>query len=569
MGQRASFVTTGASGPANLLLQLAISQARLPIVLATLGSNLFALALPLATLQLYDRVIPGKGYASLDVLAGALIVSLILDTMLRLGQGRMISWSAARFEHETGCAAVRSFLMAKPAAIEAVSPGVHVQRLNAVERLREFAVHQGLVALVDLPFAFVFLALIWLIAPPLFVVTLLFLALAFGGAWWTGIRLRRAVHQRAEIDDRRISFLLETFGASHTIKGAAIETSILRRYERLLEQAAGSGYTTAFISGVAQTLGSVSAQTLGFGVVALGAVLVLDHQLTIGSLAACSLLAGRALQPLLRAVGVFTQLYAVAEAAERLRSVLDLPGSRSLSANMREPDSAVLEFKGVSFGYTPERRLINDVSLRIEPGIAISLMSSTPGKSTLMRLAAGLLEPDAGEVTLGGIPLRELSPRTMSRAIGYVPQHTTLFRGSLMDNLTMFERDRNSIERATSLSAELGLDAHVMRLAQGYDTMVDDEGVFLPRGVLQRLTIVRALIRSPRIVLFDDANTAFDQEADLQLRRLFHRLKQEGGALVLVSHRPSLLAMADRSYVLSNGRLLDAPRPATAMPGAA
>jgi ATP-binding cassette subfamily C protein LapB len=157
----------------------------------------------------------------------------------------------------------------------------------------------------------------------------------------------------------------------------------------------------------------------------------------------------------------------------------------------------------------------------------------------------------------------------MSRNIGYVPQHTTLFRGSLMDNLTMFERDLNSIERATTLSAELGLDAHVMRLAQGYDTMVDDEGAFLPRGVLQRLTIVRALIRSPRIVLFDDANTAFDQAADQQLRQLFHRLKQEGRALVLVSHRPSLLAMADRSYVLSNGRLLSAPRPATAIPGAA
>jgi ATP-binding cassette subfamily C protein LapB len=265
---------------------------------------------------------------------------------------------------------------------------------------------------------------------------------------------------------------------------------------------------------------------------------------------------------------VFTQLYAVAEAAERLRSVLDLPGSRSLSA-VREPDSATLQFNGVSFGYTAERRLIDDVTLRIEPGIAISIMSSTPGKSTLMRLAAGLLEPDAGDITLGGIPLRELSPRTIARNIGYVPQQTTLFRGTLMDNLTMFERDRTSIERATGLSAELGLDAHVMRLAQGYDTMVDDEGVFLPRGVLQRLTIVRALIRSPRIVLFDDANTAFDQEADLQLRRLFHRLKQEGGALVLVSHRPSLLAMADRSYVLSNGSLLASPRPAMALSGVA
>jgi ATP-binding cassette subfamily C protein LapB len=222
----------------------------------------------------------------------------------------------------------------------------------------------------------------------------------------------------------------------------------------------------------------------------------------------------------------------------------------------------VLQLHGVSFGYTAGQPLIANANLRIEPGVAISLMSSTPGKSTLLRLAAGLLDPDAGDVTLGGTPLGELAPGTIARHVGYVPQQTALFRGSLMENLTMFESDRTSIERATRLSAELGLDAHVMRLAQGYDTMADDEGVFLPRGVLQRITIVRALVRSPRIVLFDDANTAFDQEADLQLRRMFHRLKQEGCALVLVSHRPSLLSMADRSYVLSNGSLLAAPRPA-------
>ena len=173
----------------------------------------------------------------------------------------------------------------------------------------------------------------------------------------------------------------------------------------------------------------------------------------------------------------------------------------------------------MSFGYSPGQTLIADVSLRIDPGEAISIMSSSPGKSTLLRLAAGLLEPDSGAIRLGGVPLDELSSRTLARHIGYIPQQTTLFRGRLMDNLTMFETDRTSIERATRLSAELGLDAHVMRLAQGYDTPVDDEGAFLPRGVLQRMTIVRALIRSPRIILFDDANTAFDHEADLQLRR--------------------------------------------------
>jgi ATP-binding cassette subfamily C protein LapB len=479
----------------------------------------------------------------------------------------MIGWSAARFEHETGCAAVQAFLRAKPSAVDADAAGVHVQRLNAVERLREFAAHQGLVALVDLPFALVFLGLIWLIAPPLVAVTAAFLLAAFGGAALMGMRLRLAVRERGEIDDRRMSFLLEALGASHTIKGAAVETAIVRRYERLVEQAAAAGYRTTFLLGMAQTLGNLSAQALSFGVVALGATQVLDHQLTVGSLAACSLLAGRALQPLLRAVGVFTQLYTVAEAAERLRIVLSLPPSRTLGAPLRNPADDVLELKGVTFGYAHDKPLITGADLRIEPGIAISILSSAPGKSTLLRLAAGLLEPDSGEVTLGGVPLSDLPPRTVARHVGYVPQQSTLFRGSLMDNLTMFETGRASVEQATRLSVELGLDAYVMRLAHGYDTMVDDEGAFLPRGVLQRLTIVRALVRSPKIVLFDDANAAFDHEADLQLRGLFQRLKQQGCGLVLVSHRPSLLAMADRSYVLSNGGLLAAPRASMAHAG--
>lgn len=562
MGKPVSLTKTFANGPSNLLLRLALSQSRLPIVLATLGSNLLALVLPLVTLQLYDRVIPGKGFASLDVLAAGLALALLLDILLRLAQGQLIAWSSARFEHEVSCSAVRAFLQAQPAAIEAAPPGVHVQRLNAVEPLRDFATHQGVVALVDLPFAFVFLGLIWYVAPPLFAVTMLFLMLAFGGAWITGMRLRSVVRDRAEVDDRRISFLLETLGAAHTIKGAAVETPIIRRYERLIEQAAAAGYRSAFMSGIAQASGNISARTLTFGVVVLGAVLVLDGQLTVGGLAACSLLAGRALQPLLRSVGVLNQLYTVSDAAKRLQAVLELPASRPSTASVREPRTGALELTGVTFGFTPDRPLIVNASLRIEPGETISLMSSSPGKSTLLRLAAGLLTPDRGTVTLGGVPLAEIAPERLARAIGYVPQNTALFRGTLMDNLTMFSSDRATIERATRLSAEIGLDAHVMRLAQGYDTVVDDEGLFLPQGVLQRLTIIRALVRCPRILLFDDANTAFDQDADLQLRRMLHRLKQEGCALVLVSHRPSLLALADRSFVLSDGSLLAAPRPA-------
>lgn len=566
MGQRASILGTAAPGPASLLFKLVAAQARLPTVLATMGSNLLALTLPLATLQLYDRVIPQHGLASLEVLAAALTLSLLLDVALRIAQGRMIAWSASRFEHEAGCAAVSAFLRAKPSAVNSDSPGVHVQRFNAVERLREFAAHQGLVTLVDLPFAFVFLGLIWIIAPPLFLVAAGFLAAAFAGAWLLGLKLRKAVHERAQIDDRRMSFLLEILGASHSIKGAAIETAILRRYERLVEQASAAGYRTTLLTGTAQGLGNVSAHVLAFAVMALGASLVLGHELTVGSLAACSLLAGRALQPLLRAVGVFTQLYTVAEAAERHNTVLTLPPSRASATAHPEPASSILQLRNVSFGYTPDHPLITDASLTVEPGAAISILSSSPGKSTLLRLAAGLLEPDSGEATLGGIPLHCLPPRTLARHVGYVPQQATLFRGTLMDNLTMFEPGRFWIDQATRLSKELGLDDYVMRLAQGYDTQVDDEGAFLPRGVAQRMTIVRALVRAPRVILFDDANTAFDHEADLQLKRLFQRLKQEGCALVLVSHRPSLLAMADRSYVLSDKGLLAVRRPAAPAP---
>ena len=338
-----------------MLWQMVRSQARFPIVLATLGSNLLALTLPIVTLQLYDRVIPDHGLASLQVLAAGLACSLILDVLLRVAQ-TFVGWSAARFEHDAGCIAVRSFLMAKPAAVEKEAPGVHVQRLNAIERLREFAVHQGLVALVDLPFAFIFLGLIWLIAPPLLLVSLVFIVIAFGGACFTGARLRQAVHARSDVDDRRISFLLEVLDAAHTIKGAAIETAILRRYERLLEQAAVAGYRTSFIGGIAQGLGGILGQILGFGIVALGAVLVLDHDLTVGGLAACNLLAGRALQPLLRAVGVFTQFYAVVEAADRLKSVLMLPASRNPAKSVKEPDGAVLSSTECRSAIRPDRR---------------------------------------------------------------------------------------------------------------------------------------------------------------------------------------------------------------------
>src|SRR5262245_1207453 len=527
-----------------------------PILAATAVINLLQLALPAVLLQVYDRIIPNQSLDTLTMLVIALGVVFVLDAVMRSARAALAGWAGARYEFAVGAAAVGRLLRADPRAAEADSVGVNLDRLSAIDQLRDFYANQGATVLVDLPFVVVSLLLIWMIAGPLVLVPLALLVLFAAAALAAGRRLRAALATRGQTDDRRMSFVIELLNGIHTVKAMAMETLMVRRYERLMNGAAQEVHRTAWLSGVAQNLGVAFTQVTAVAVAACGSVLVLDERLTVGGLAACTMLAGRALQPMLRAMGIWTHFQAIRVAHARLQALFALPLEPGFGGRAIAVTRGALSFSDLHFSYDGKRPVLAGVELEVRAGECIGISGGNgSGKSTLLAILGGLRAPDRGSVILDGEPLEGADRRYLSGAIGYLPQHCQLFHGSILDNLVMF-RGRAFVDEALKLAGELGLDEYVARMPQGYETVIDSAAHDqLPGGVRQRVAVIRALVQKPRIVLFDEANTALDMESDAKLKGLLKRLKGET-TLLLVSYRPSLLELAERRFELADGVLV-------------
>jgi ATP-binding cassette subfamily C protein LapB len=527
----------------------------MPIIAATLVINLLSLALPAVLLQVYDRIVPNNSVDTLYLLIIGLAICFVLDAVLRSARAALAGWSGARYEFRIGVAAVERVLHGDPRAVENASVGVHLDRLSAIDQLRDFYANQGATVLVDLPFVFLFLGFIAVIGGNLVLVPIVLMVIFGWAALRTGARLRDALTSRGVIDDRRMSFIIEVLTGAHTMKALAMETLMIRRYERLMNSAAQEVYRTAILSNVAQNLGAVFTQIASFAVAAFGAMSVLDNTMTLGSLAACTMLAGRAMQPMLRAMGIWTQFQSIRVAHERLANLFDMPMEAGYGARPITVDKGTIAFDNVHFSYDGRREVYGGLSLAIGAGECVGISGGNgAGKSTLVALMAGLQMPNSGVVRLDGHDLRGVDRRSYVRAIGYLPQHCTLFTGTILDNLVMF-RGRKYHDEALRLAGELGLDEYIARMPHGYETRIDSSAHDqLPGGVRQRIAVVRALVEKPRVILFDEANTALDQQSDAKLRRLLETLRGKT-TMVLVSYRPSLLELADRRFELIKGEL--------------
>jgi ATP-binding cassette subfamily C protein LapB len=525
------------------------------------------MALPIVILQVYDRNLPNLAIDTFAALAIGLCAALVLDAALRAAQSNVASWLAAKYEHGTGLAAFDHLLGADIAAFEEVSTGVHVDRMQSVDVLREFYSSQAGLILVDLPFIAVFLGLTWFIAGSLVLVPLV-LVLLFGLlSLILGARLRGALARRYDTDDRRYDFVVEALRGMHTVKSMAMEAMMVRRYERLQGRSAASVAELSRLGSISQGASFAFSQIAMAAVVAVGSLPVIEGRLTIGALAAATMLTGRALQPVQRTVGLWAQYQGVRLARAKLAAVMAIPGERPAppAALARPPLAGQIELRDVVFRHPGAAGAVLDgVSLVIEPGETIGITGENgSGKSTLLALIQGLLRPTAGAVLLDGHDMAGLDPAWVRSQIGYMPQNGCLFQGSMLENLTMFEEGER-VGQAIELSRSLGLDEVVTRLSRGLDTRLGDAVVEpLPESVRQRIAMVRALAGLPPIVLFDGANAALDQESDLTLRSLLERYRGSR-TMVLASLRPSLLSLADRCYRLGGGRLvrIPVPRPA-------
>jgi ATP-binding cassette subfamily C protein LapB len=286
--------------------------------------------------------------------------------------------------------------------------------------------------------------------------------------------------------------------------------------------------------------------------------MVMSGNISVGSLAACTFLAGRAAQPMLRAFGAWTQFQGVSVARDQIERTLNLPQEKKDDAEPIGALSGRVSLRDLSFGYGDDpTEILSSVNLDVGPGETVGITGANGcGKSTLMYLMTGLLRPSFGEVLLDDCEPSQFDPQSVRSQICFIPQIGSLFNGTILDNLTMFRGD-DYAEEALYQAERLGLNDIIALLPAGYETIVGDganDG--LPGGVKQRITIARALALNPdpTLILFDEANSSLDRESDEKLKEVLATYCGHA-AMVLISHRPSFLKLADRVYGLRDRTL--------------
>lgn len=528
-----------------------------PILVGSIAINFFALATPLALLQVYDRIIPNQAVETLTIIVMGLVGIMCVDAVFRYARSCLVIWYAAQLDHALNVTLVDRFLETPSQQFEKETPGGYMDKLGAIETIRDFEGGQSRLLMLDLPFVSAFLALIWIIGGSLVFVPIALFGVLVVVTAISGSALRKVLSDRWEFDDRRYSFIVETLNGIPAIKSMAMEPQIQRRYERLLQTGASATYRTIELGGIAQSFGAVFAGVTMVSVVSVGALLVIDGTLSMGSLAACTLLSGRTIQPLLKGLSLWTQLQSVDVAREKAASLLDLPGGIATDNENSIPALAgQIELRDVSFRYgegLPD--IITNVSAKFRPGEMISITGGdNSGKSTFIRLISGELAPTSGKVMVDGMEVTGPHQKALSKWVAYIPPHPVTFQGTILENLSMFQTG-DAIDNARLAAQAIGLEEDIHRLPEGYDTKVNT-GIAeqMPMGFLQRMTIARALAQKPQILMFDEANNTLDAGGDRKVMKALEVLKG-GPTIIVITHRPSLMRLADRRLNLTNGCL--------------
>ena len=534
---------------------------RWDVLLASLFINLTTLALPLVILQVYDRILPNQAVDTFSLLVFGLLIAAVLDGVLRVARSAILAWKGVQYEHTEGMYSIERVVHSDLVKFESDSIGSYLDKMESLKKVREFYSGQNILMLVDLPFVLVFLSLIFVFAGKMVLVPITVIGIFVVISYITGKKLKLALEQRSSADQRRQDFLIEILQGIHTVKAMAMEALMLRRYEKLQAQSAASVYEVSRINSVVSGLGSTFSQIVMISFVGIGSIYVVSGELTVGALAAGTMLSGRVLQPALKAMGLWTQMQAVNIAGEKVNEMLSLPLEALKENSQPATIKGEIELRDVHFVHEgSDTELLSGISLHVQPGEAIGIFGANGvGKTTLINLIMGFVNPTQGEVFLDNQNIKTLDGSSVRAQSALMPQQGTIYEGTILDNLTLF-REGYAVDQAIELSEIFGLTKAITKLPHGLDTRIGGANVdSIPAGVRQQIILVRSLIGDalygkPKILLFDDANSCLDFGNEA---RLYKYLQENHNSLtmIIISHRPSLLAICDRHYELANGVL--------------
>jgi len=544
---------------------------RSTILSASVVINLLALAFPLLMLQLYDRILPHQSVDTLTLVAATVGLAVAVEALLRTARSYSTAWISARFEHRAMMAVAERVLAEPLHDFERKGTGTVMDRFKSISTLKYHYSGQTFQQLMDLPFTFLYVLIIALISPWVGLMLVVGYTVFVLITWKNSVNFPELVKEQKAADLRRSNFLNETLNNVHTLKSMTMESLMLRRHERLQENSARLMSRLTYALDMSSGLGNIFSPLMTMLTVALGAWLVINHQMTNGELAGCIMLGMRSLAPLQRLGGMWSKHQQDKILREELAKAMAepvLPASTKDKVTLEQVEAekyfspSRVELEEVSYRFPGSKtNIFENLSLRVEPGECLAIAGEGgSGRSTLLQLLAGVLKPDTGRVLVDGEDIRYLDLTEISEYVGYLPQNTQMFEGSLLDNVSVFDPDR--ISRALATAKTLGLGDFVAKMPKGWDSTVGDMAAdSLPPGYRQRIAIVRALSNHPNIILFDDATSTIDSEGDALFLRFLESMRGKV-TLILVSQRPSYQRLATRVLYLHDGKLSDSrPNP--------
>ncbi|MCZ0921005.1 type I secretion system permease/ATPase [Vibrio diabolicus] len=532
------------------------------VLIASLLINLFAVAAPLFTRLVYDKVVPNLAFETLWVLASGIFVVFLFDFILKSLRNYFIDVAGKKSD-----ILISSKLFSKVMGIRMESKppsvGAFARHLQEFESIREFFTSATVSALIDLPFAILFLVIIWLMAGDLVYVPMVGVVILIVHSLLIQGPLRRSIEEGSRLASQKYANLIESLAGLETVKMLSAQSQFQYRWEEAVAHMANWNIKSRRITDSIQNAAGFVQQSSNVGMIILGVYLIAEGELTMGGLIAATMLSGRAIGPLVQLSLLSTRYNQAKSSMTIINQVMEMPDEQEEGKRYihRPIIQGKIEIDRVTFHY-PDSPVasIRNISLTINPGEKVAIIGRIgSGKTTLERLIMGLYKPTEGHVRIDDTDIAQLHHVDVRRNIGCVPQDSNLFFGSIRDNITLgrpLTDDRDVLDAAN----RAGVTAFTQSDPAGLERQVGEGGTMLSGGQRQAVTIARAFLGRPPVLLMDEPTSAMDNRSEMHIKHQLSQLKPSE-TLILITHKTSMLDIVDRVIVMEKGSIIaDGPK---------
>jgi ATP-binding cassette, subfamily C, bacterial LapB len=531
-------------------------------LLATFLINLLALVTSIYSLQVYDRVIPHNGYQTLFVLTAGVVMATVFNLVLSQVRGSILDRTSTHMDLELSEwffeRAMGIHLSFRPQSVGTLS-----SQLRGLELVRGVMSSSSLFLLADIPFAFFFIYVIYLIGGLVAIVPLIFFLISFLSGLLFLWKIKQYTRLNQGQSNKKVGLLVESIDAIEMIKANGAEWEQQSRWNALAAEAARCDDKLKQFSVLPSNIASFLSQLAYIALVAFGAYLVTLHQMTMGALIACSIISGRVLSPLGQFPGFMIKWGHAKSAIEGLDKLLALPNEMDDRAHALIPGhlEGHIQMENACFKYERDISALEIGSLEIKPGEKIGIIGSIgSGKSTLLKLASGLYRPQSGRVLMDGMDMSQISPRVLREAIFYLPQDIRLVSGTLRDNVLQGLPDPGD-QPILDAARQTGLFELVRNHPKGLALPISEGGRGISGGQRQAIGLTRMILAKPTLILLDEPTASMDATTEANLVASLDKIVSGGVTLLVATHKSALLPILDRLLVMQGGKLyMEGPR---------